>query len=161
AVMLMRQGKWAEAEKHCRTAIKIDPKDANAHSNLGQALQGQGKWAESEKAYRDALAINPKHDWARPGLALAQRLAALEPKLAAVLKGVSSPRSAAVRLALAFGCQPKRLCRASAGLYADAFAPAAKVAAAPATPRRYNAACTAAFAGCGKGEDAAKLDEKE
>jgi hypothetical protein len=89
-------------------------------------------------------------------------LLALEQRLAAVLKGKAEPRDAAERLALAaLAQQPyKRQYTAAARLYADAFA--AKVARPDLlAPHRYTAACAAALAVAGKGEGAAKLDDKE
>jgi hypothetical protein len=50
---------------------------------------------------------------------------------------------------------------ASARLYADAFAADLTLADNSQANHRYNAACCAALAACGKGVDAAKLDEKE
>ena len=46
-------------------------------------------------------------------------------------------------------------------LYAEAFTADAKLAADRTAGHRYNAACHAALAGCGQGEDAAKLDATE
>jgi hypothetical protein len=50
---------------------------------------------------------------------------------------------------------------ASARLYADAFAAEPKLAADLNAEHLYNAACSAALAAAGQGEDAAKLDDKE
>jgi hypothetical protein len=49
----------------------------------------------------------------------------------------------------------------AAGLYADAFAADPKLADDLTAGHRYNAACYAALAAAGQGEDAAKLDAKE
>jgi eukaryotic-like serine/threonine-protein kinase len=53
--------------------LRIDPKDAKAHANLGAALAERGlgllqqqKWAEAEPLLRESLAIREKHqpdDW--------------------------------------------------------------------------------------------------
>ncbi|HZV08052.1 MAG TPA: hypothetical protein VE999_23415, partial [Gemmataceae bacterium] len=53
----------------------------------------------------------------------------------------------------------KKLYAASARWYAEAFAAQPGLADNPASGHRYNAACAAALAGCGQGEDAMDLDE--
>ena len=53
----------------------------------------------------------------------------------------------------------KRLHGASARLWQEAFALDPRPASNLAAGHRYNAACAAALAGCGKGADAAQLDE--
>jgi hypothetical protein len=55
----------------------------------------------------------------------------------------------------------KKLYAASVRFYEDAFAADAKLADNPGNGHRYNAACAASLAGCGQGQDADKLDEKE
>jgi serine/threonine-protein kinase len=52
-------------------------------------------------------------------------------------------------------CQRKRLCAAAARLYREAIAAKPDLA----SGHRYNAACAAALAGCGAGEDVAKLTD--
>jgi hypothetical protein len=58
-------------------------------------------------------------------------------------------------------CHAKQRDAAAARFYADAFAHDARLADDRATSNRYNAACCAALAGCGRGGDADQLDEKE
>jgi serine/threonine-protein kinase len=90
----------------------------------------------------------------------AERLVELDHKLAAILKDQGQPANAAERLALARFCQQhKKLPRAAAGLYAGAFAAEPKLA--DDLPARYNAACSAALAAAGRGEDAAQLGDGE
>jgi eukaryotic-like serine/threonine-protein kinase len=50
---------------------------------------------------------------------------------------------------------------ASARFYAEAFDHDAKLADDMRSAHRYNAACAAALAGCGQGNDAGKLDDKD
>jgi serine/threonine-protein kinase len=148
---LQMQGQWAEAEKQHRRALALDPRNGSAHANLGFVLQSQGRWAEAAASYQKALDAQPNNALARSRLPLARRLGALEPKLPAVLAGKVRPDSNEQRLDLAMLCRSRRLYRAAAGLYADA-----KLAG-----HHYAAACTAALAGCGKGEDAGTLDDQE
>ena len=58
-------------------------------------------------------------------------------------------------------CTLKRLHRAAARFYEEAFAAAPELAMNLRAGHRYNAACAAALAGCGQGQDAGKLDDKE
>ena len=44
-----------------RRAIAIDPRHANAHSNLGVLLRATGKPSEAEAAYRTAIRLDPDH----------------------------------------------------------------------------------------------------
>jgi eukaryotic-like serine/threonine-protein kinase len=93
----------------------------------------------------------------------AERLAELDAKLNAVLKGKVKPANDGERLALALFCQHpfRRLYTASTRLFAEAFANDAQLADDLRTENRYNAACAAALAGCGQGKDADNLDDQE
>jgi serine/threonine-protein kinase len=159
--VLERQGKLAEAEKLYRRAITLDPRLAQAHTHLGWVLERQGKLAEALAQYRKVLALDPGHAGALKRLPLVERLAAIEPKLPAFLKGDFRPHGNDERLALAELCLSKRLYRAFAGLHAEAIAADPKLADDLKAAYRYNAACAAALAAAGKGEDAATLDGKE
>jgi hypothetical protein len=56
--------------------------------------------------------------------------------------------------------QYKRLYAASARFYAEAFAEQPKLAEDPRRGHRYNAACAAALASSGQGQDAGRLDDE-
>jgi hypothetical protein len=97
---------------------------------------------EAEAAYRQAIAFFSK-------------------KLPAILTGEESPANTGEAINLAQMCQQhKQFHAASARLYADAFAAEPKLAADPNTWNRYNAACSAALAAAGQGEDARLLPDK-
>jgi hypothetical protein len=64
-------------------------------------------------------------------------------------------------LALALVSLEQKKYFAAAGYYAEAFAARPQLTADVDSPHRYNAACSAALAGCGRGEDAAKLEDPE
>jgi serine/threonine-protein kinase len=83
------------------------------------------------------------------------------PDLPAFLHGDYEPRDNDERLALLGVCQFKGLRRAAARLYADAFAADPKLAEDLKAESRYRAAGCAALAGCGRGEDGARLSEAE
>jgi hypothetical protein len=86
----------------------------------------------------------------------------LDRQLSAFLKGEAQPAGARACLDLAEFCrQHKRLYAASTRLYAAAFTADPRLADDLPRVRRYSAACTAALAAAGQGEDAAKLDAKE
>jgi Flp pilus assembly protein TadD len=164
-VALDRQGRYQEAEAEHRQAIRFRPDYPLAHTNLGSALRAQGRFVEALRAYRHGHELGsktpgwsyPSADWVRR----CERLVELDRKLPAVLAGQVKPASAAEALDLGRLCKTEKYRRfaTAARLFADAFA---------ADPRllddmghRYNAACYAALAGCGKGSDADKLDAKE
>ena len=85
----------------------------------------------------------------------------MEPKLSAFLKGEFQPSDNRERLPLAGVCQIKKLNHTAAGLYAAAFVADPKLADDLKARHRYNAACHAALAAAGQGEDAAQLDDTE
>jgi hypothetical protein len=90
-----------------------------------------------------------------------ERLLALEKRLPVVLAGKEEPKDNVDRLDLAQVCFLKKLTVSAARLYADAFAADPKVADDLKAGFRYAAACSAALAGCGQGQDAGKLDNQE
>jgi hypothetical protein len=149
-----------------RQAIDLDPKDANAHGAMGQALLQQGRYADARASTQRALdllpADAPLRRMALQQLQQCDRLLALDKKLPAVLQGEASPANAGEAGALAWICQRpyKKRYAASARLYADAFAAEPKLAADPNNWNRYNAACSAALAAAGQGEDARWLPDK-
>ncbi len=53
------RGRWDEAVAEYRTAIRLQPDDAGAHNNLGNALADQGKLDEAVAAYRTAIRLQP------------------------------------------------------------------------------------------------------
>ena len=52
---LNQLGRYADGEALCRQAIEIEPRRANAHKNLGIALEGQGRHREAATAYVAAM----------------------------------------------------------------------------------------------------------
>jgi serine/threonine-protein kinase len=162
---LLNQRRFAEAEAVLRRATVLGPDSLVAHVNLGEALQRQGRYAEALTCYRRAREIasrdprwrGPSAEWVRD----AERLVALANKLPAVLEGKAQPADVAERLALAEMCRdgPKPRYAASARLYAETFAAKAELGQDPAAGHLYNAACAAALAGCGQGEDTSRLGD--
>jgi serine/threonine-protein kinase len=83
------------------------------------------------------------------------------PNLPAFLDGKYQPQDNDERLALLGVCQFKNRTRSSARLYIDAFAADPSLAEDFGARHRHNAARVAALAGCGRGEDADRLNEEE
>ena len=144
-----------------RKAIELDPKYAEAHYNLGNALKHKGQLDEAIACYKKAIELDPKFAAAQTQLASAEQTAAARDKLTAFLDGSYTPTSNEERLGLIEWCQIKKLNHTAAGLYAAAFAADPKLADDLKAGHRYNAACYAALAAAGQGEDVAKLDDKE
>jgi tetratricopeptide (TPR) repeat protein len=74
AGMLLVQGRLAEAERHCREALRHDPAMARAHFTLWEVLERQGKYADLEEAALGVLALRPDHADAQARLARARAL---------------------------------------------------------------------------------------
>jgi tetratricopeptide (TPR) repeat protein/serine/threonine protein kinase len=163
---LKAKGQLDEAIRELKEAVEIEPKLALAHGVLGEAFLEQGHFVEARAATRRWLELlperHPMRSFATRRLQQCERLIALDEKLPAILEGKEKPADDAERFALARLCQQyKRFYAASARFYADVFEAKPELANNPAAGHRYNAACAAALAGCGQGQDAAKLDEKE
>jgi tetratricopeptide (TPR) repeat protein len=162
---LAAQGRLDDAIGEYRKALDLNPKHAKAQNALGQALLRQGRFAEAQAATRRCLDLLPEHDPLRKPvteqLRLCERLLELGEKLPALLKGEAKPADAAQRLALAHWCQEhKQLYTRAARFYAEAFADQPQLAEDLGDQHRYSAACAAALAGCGQGQDADQLDGK-
>jgi Flp pilus assembly protein TadD len=163
---LTAQGDLAGAIAEFNQAMALDPKSPHAHGALGQALLAQGRFAEARSATRKALQLlpptHPFRQVATQQLRQCEQWLKLDAKLPAFLKGEAQPADAAEQLALANLCQHhKQRYTAAARFYTTAFSTDAQLASDLRWQHRYNAACAAALAAAGKGEDAAKLEAKE
>jgi serine/threonine-protein kinase len=158
-----------EAIRECRTAIELQPDYAEAHCNLGAVLELQGKFPEAlaERRIGHELGLKrpgwreryPSDAWVRN----AEGLVRLDGKLVEILQGKDNAANNSERLQLAWICQRpcKKLYAASVRFYGEAFDRDVKLTDNMQRQFRYNAACAAVLAGSGKGEDAAKLDDKD
>jgi serine/threonine protein kinase/Tfp pilus assembly protein PilF len=163
AWILICQGKPVEAAGHCRQALAVKPNLGGAHFNLGVALLSQGCFADALVALRRVQQLGCR----KPGyntsavrwVRLAERLAAIESRLPRVITGEYRPVDARECIILARICHMhKGLNATAARLYGDAFAAAPMLDGDAVSPCRYDAACSAALAGCGRGTDADMLD---
>jgi serine/threonine-protein kinase len=166
-IALKARGQLEEAVREFRKAIELDPKLAQAHGVLGRTLLQLGRFAEARDATRRCLELLPPDQVLRreftPDLRQCEELLALEDQLSAILGGKEKPAGDAQRLALARLCQEpfKKLYAASFRFYREAFANDPKLADDLQRGCRYNAACAAALAGCGQGQDAAGVPDEE
>ncbi len=130
---------------------------------LAESLSCLGRFAAARDAAQRAVDL-PGMDESRRGdarrqLARYSRLAAVEPRLPAILAGKDLPTDVATRIELARWLQKdRRRPYAAARLYESAFAVQPSLVGDLESGNRFMAACAAALAGCGLGEDAAKLD---
>jgi tetratricopeptide (TPR) repeat protein len=160
--VLRDKGEWDEAITEYRRAVEGNP---NVNHVLGEALLHQGRFAEAAEALRRWLQLlpdqHPQRPTARRLIARCEEFLALDRKLPAMIRGDVQPESARERLTLAELCQShKQRYALSARFYADAFADQPPLGDDLAAAHRYNAACAAALAGCGRGEDAKRLPDK-
>ncbi len=75
---LNRLGRFADAERHCRTAISINWKRASGYRNLGISLQGQGELTGAAWVLVEAVKLEASDDRAR---ALLEKFVAEHPAI--------------------------------------------------------------------------------
>ncbi|MBN9522896.1 tetratricopeptide repeat protein [bacterium] len=161
--VLLARGRGDDAEAAWRTAIAHKPDLTEPHMHLGLRFRDRFQFAEAAAAFAAAAAYLPDdsalRDQARRYHRQCARFAALDARLPALLGGTETPAGGAERVAFAELCHFKRHYATAARLYRDAFAAEPGLADAVPTFARYNAACGAALARCGRGADAGSLDE--
>ncbi|HOC52569.1 MAG TPA: tetratricopeptide repeat protein [Caldisericia bacterium] len=59
---------FEESEDKYKKAIELNPKDAEAHNNLGVLYYNQNKFKEAEYEYKKAIELNPNHAGAHNNL---------------------------------------------------------------------------------------------
>src|SRR5262249_12312262 len=164
-IALMDKGEVDGAIASYQKAVELEPKKADQHEALAQALLRRGRYADARDAMTRALALVPKGDPLRAELSEwlrgCERLLKLEARLPRLLSGEDRLESAQEGLDLVGLCQAKRMHAAAARVYADVFAADARLADDLTAGHRYSAACSAALAAAGKGEDAGKLEDKQ
>jgi tetratricopeptide (TPR) repeat protein len=158
-------GKQKEAIEAWRTAVRLEPRLALTHYWLGKALLLQGRPDEALAPLAEAAKRLPAERVRALGLpaerSRAERLARLEKRLPDLLAGKGRPGDNRERLDLIDLCRRRHRFAAAARLFAEAFAAEAKLADDLTAGHRYHAACSAALAAAGRGEDAGKLDATE
>jgi len=161
-IALRYGGALDEATVHLREAVRLAPGDSEAHERLGEALQRATAFEEAAREFRSAaeLSASKPEERARSlrRAELAERQAALGPRLPDVLRGTDRPASVEEEAQFAALAYLHGFDAGSAALYARALERADVAAAAG---WRYDAACSAALAGTGKGKDADTLSDAE
>jgi Flp pilus assembly protein TadD len=154
---LRRQGDLPGAAACFRRATGLTPENATAHFNLGATLLEQGDLTGAAASYRRALAINPKDADLAMWVKRCDGFIELDGRLPAIRQGEVWPGGGNERLWLAYLCAYKGLYATSARYFTEAFAADAKLADDPRP--RYQAARSAALAGCGRGAEETRPDE--
>jgi tetratricopeptide (TPR) repeat protein len=162
---LSEHGRHSEAEAAYRKAIELKPDLALAYFSLGVALMEQARFHEAaaplQKAAELLPAGDPRRERVRQQQQQRQRYVILDGRLPAILSGKETPADAAEHVEFARLCYHKKLYAAAARLYVDGFALTPDLAEDPDAGRRYDAACSAALAGCGRGSDGVELGDDE
>jgi tetratricopeptide (TPR) repeat protein len=163
--ILRDKGRVDEAVAEYQKAVELKPDFALAVSSLGYALRMQGHFSESLDAYRRAHELgskdpgwhNPSADWVR----IAEEWVRRDALLPVLLRKEAEPSSPAVGLEFAKVCFYKRRYENSARFFSNSFAADHASAENLTSGNRYNAACAAALAASGQGDEAKTLDDKE
>jgi tetratricopeptide (TPR) repeat protein len=79
-----QQGKLDKAEACYRSALERDPQEIDTRAHLGQCLLRQKKLADARPLLEGVVSENPKHDYGYSLMALAETLAALGERAAAI-----------------------------------------------------------------------------
>ncbi len=163
AMMELREKRFAEGRDRLREAVEwqrkalaANPANPTYRQTLATHLEELARVAailgsveESHRARRELEAIQ----------SLDPKIAALDARLAAVLKAEDHPKNNAERLELAARAYAKLLHASSARLFAEAFAADSKLADDCRAGTRYDAACSAALAGIGQSDDVPPPDD--
>jgi Flp pilus assembly protein TadD len=165
---LRAQGRLAEAVTAFQGAICLNPDLPQAHFNLGLARQAQGRFGEALASLRQGHQLGrPRPGWPSASIAAlirqAERLVELDRDLPAFLAGKRQPSGPEEQLELASLCRhpAKHLYAAATRFSAGAFAARPALSDGLRLGHRYNAACCAALAGCGRGEDKPNSKDEE
>ena len=157
------QKKPAEAVAAYRQAIALQPDLPEPHLNLGLVLRQQAQFEEALAALKKGQTLLPAGQRSRKIrdlIELCQRQLMLDRRLSAVRKGTDKPESREL-IEFAQLCLLKRLYAAATRFHRDAFAADPRSALDVRASVRYDAACGAVLAGCGRGKDAdARGDEQ-
>ncbi len=143
-------------------AVEIDGNNAYAWCNLGHILNIEGKFDEALEAMRRGHELGSRQPgWTYPStlwVLETQSRVKLNEKLAAVLRGEDSPAGAREYAGMAELCLKLKKRYATAfRFYSAGFTSDPRIADDLTAGHRFNAACAAALAADGQGEDADEL----
>jgi tetratricopeptide (TPR) repeat protein len=155
--VLEARGRPDDAQAAYRQALRLNPEFPDAHCNLGRLLFRSGRYAEALEERRRGHELGARRaDWWYPSaewVREAERMVALDARLPAVLKGEDHPADAAERIIFAWLASKRKRYAAAARLSAEALRADPRLADDRRAGHAYNAACSAALAGCGQGKD--------
>ena len=164
-IILAEARRMDEAVFRFQRAIKLDPKHALAYGGLGEAYLTQARFAESLAATTRFVELLSKDDpyQKKAGWFLnrCKTMIRLDGRLSAVLQGKDKPANPKEYLDFTELCRIKKQYGAATRFITEALAREPTLSADLRTHHRYNAACLAALAGCGRGEDADMLGDVE
>ncbi len=151
----LMQGNLDAGIDELKNAIRIDPRHAEAHAILGIALHRQGKLDQAIEQLRTVLIFQPNLAEAHGELGeVLREQGKLDEAIYQIRAAIQiKPDVAEAHCMLGWALQP------SARYWNDAFDAQPALADDLAAANRYNAACAAASAGTGKGEDQPPLND--
>jgi serine/threonine-protein kinase len=162
--LLREQKQPEEAATAFQKAATLKPQDPAGWNGLAAARFDQGRFAEARAATRHLLdlpATEAERRAQRRQLDLCDALRSIDADLPAILAGKERPAKVSTQRALAEWClKHRRLTAAAAGFYGSALAAEPTLADDLEVGNRFQAACAAALASSGVGEDAVKLDDR-
>jgi tetratricopeptide (TPR) repeat protein len=161
--ILHTRGDLEEAIAEYRAAIRLRPGLVEAHNNLARALRARGEYPEAIAILRKAcdMARRMAHPLAQQfqrELAITERFASLAARLPAIMAGEAKAADTTEAIDFARLCSDRGMQGTSTRLWSKAFQSQARLMEDMQAQHRYNAACTAALAGCGQGRDDPPLD---
>jgi hypothetical protein len=132
---------------------------------LGGMLKRQGQFADALAALKRGHELGsrtpgwpyPSAEWVRD----AEHLVELDARLPLLRKGETKPASASESVEIAALCQEHKALYVAAVRFFQAAFTVQPGLADELGGHRYNAACAAALAGCGQGQDASGLEDQE
>lgn len=166
--LLLIQRQSADAVTHLKRADELtsagDPKAGVMLIYFGEKLIENGEFATASLFFTTAVQLlDSRHQFGPKASAMvitAERLVKLDAQLPTFLRGDAKPADVEDILTVATMClQHRKLYAASYRFYVDAFANKPALLRDTQRMNWYNAACAAAAAGTGKGDDAVESDE--
>jgi serine/threonine-protein kinase len=163
-IALAQDGQTDAAIQSFQEVIRLQPLAAEGHCNLGLAWQAKGEFDKALDALQRGHDLGSRQpSWRSLSARWVQhckRLQFLEGQLQAFRRGEIQPCDASGWAEFGELCMLKRLPAAAARCYQAAFVAEPEQADDLARDQRFNAACCAARAGTGRGEDAGPLNDE-
>jgi serine/threonine-protein kinase len=155
-------GRFDQAIASLQRAIQLRSDLAEAHSLLVRALLHEDRFAEALEAARRFHGLRNSDDQERSEstrlLTKVEQVVALEAKLPGILRGEAALANDTEAIRFAEVCLYKKRYERSARAWDEAFQAQPALADDLKDGHRYDAACAAALAAAGQGQDAATLD---